>query len=62
MEVIRAGIQHKCTCRHCGSQLSAERSDFKLKDSQPAYGLYDDPEPEDYYKVYVVCPICHLKQ
>jgi hypothetical protein len=61
VEVLRVGRKNVVTCGKCGSELRIDDSDVRLEHRplQPSY--YDDPEPEDHYRTYVVCPVCKAK-
>lgn len=60
MEILKHGRKTTCTCTKCHSELRWNDSDLKVaRDSGKCFGPYEiDIEPEDWYDVYVVCPVC----
>lgn len=58
MEIIKVGTKNLCTCGKCGTVMRPSDSDVRIKKHTPSPSYYDDPDPEDYYKTYVTCPVC----
>ncbi len=60
MHILKRGTANIRCCKKCGSELQFDDTDLKIEhDPNKCMGPYEmDIEPEDFYDVYINCPVC----